>query len=141
MIWNLINTIIALGALIVALLIFWRTVKKDKSQKRELQRIRQKASLNHNYEKNPSPTVSRLHIINEGMSKARNITIHIDDKPIKEWEFCVSEDCNFTEIPAGNEVTVCVIAVAEMKARWEINITWDDDSGEPGHHEGYFEVF
>jgi len=140
MIWNLINTIIALGALIVALLIFWRTVKKDKSQERELQRIGQKALLIHDYEKNPSPTLSHLHIINEGMSKARNIGINIDLKPIKEWEFFVSEDCNFTEIPAGNEVTVRVIEVNQMKIRWEINITWDDDSGEPGHHEGYFEV-
>ena len=83
----------------------------------------------------------KLHIVNEGLAKARNIQIYIDDKPISEWEFCIKEDCNFAEIPPNNEVTIKVIEVMQMKSRWNIKVNWEDDSDDKGKHVGLFEVF
>ena len=141
MIWNLINSIIAFGALFIAWKSYKRNISLEEKHEKETLKFQQKALLTHWYEKNPSPTVSKLHIVNEGVSKARNVRIFIDDKPIIEWEFCVKEDYNFTEIPPTNEVTIRVIEVEQMKSRWDIKINWEDDSDEKGDYVGIIELF
>lgn len=139
MVWNIINTIIALSALLLALKSFQRDVYKEKKENDASERRSKKAILTHFYEKN-RPSFSKLHIINNGIAKGRDIVVYIDDAPIDMWEFAVSEDCKFSEIPPDNEVTIRIIEVDQMKTRYNLRITWNDDSGDIGNYDGFFEV-
>jgi len=145
--WLSMANIISIIAIIFSLIAFiksWRVKKRflEIEENRERDRLseKHKAKLTHSYERNLRK-FSKLHINNEGIAKASNIAVYIDDKPLKEWEYSINEDCNFNEIPPENKVTIRVITEDTMKSRWEIHITWEDDSGEPGNYEGFIEIF
>jgi hypothetical protein len=132
---------------------FWDMIKtviswivgffSKRNQEKIFKKHQKQASLVYKYEKNPAPTFDRLHIFNQGIGKARNIEVYIDNIPIKEWEYSIDEDCDFPEIPSFDEITVGIMDIedAAMKKRYTILIKWEDDSHEPGIREGIFEIY
>ena len=72
---------------------------------------------------------TRLYVINYGLAEARNVTVTLDKKPLAKHE--AGGDELASTIGPKSEVS-CILMTHMMCAPpFGIEITWEDDSGEP----------
>ena len=76
----------------------------------------------------------KLLIENIGNSEARNINIIMDGKPFDEHKAAVSGDGQINYIGAHSQATRLLAMTFACAPPFELEISWEDDSGEPGRY-------
>jgi len=132
--------IVSVVAVVISGIAFMKTKRTDKrlleiEEKREEDRnkLAQKAQLQARIVKYGHNS-HRLLIINNGEGEARNIGLKMDAKPFDDHFASVRNDSPAKIIGPHSEAT-CLLHIAdECAPPWKIEISWEDDSGEPGHY-------
>ena len=143
---SLIVSIIAVIISGIAVYISWRTQKRlvDIEDAREKDRLaeKKKANLTANIEK--EVLISRngrkqtnqhfLYIENSGNSEARNIKVNLDGKPLLEHSTILKNTEEITQVGPNSDFRYLLVLSMQGRPPSSIEITWEDDSGEPGKY-------
>jgi hypothetical protein len=99
-------------------------------QQRETDRLRQAKAAKLRADLRPTPQgCDRLYIFNSGDCEARNVTAVMDGKPITEHPASPRGE-EFPElIGPDSEVSYLLAWSRKTNPPYELEITWDDDSG------------
>lgn len=76
----------------------------------------------------------RLYICNRGQAEARNVKILMDGKPLLDHPVVPKGETLPDLIGPGAEISCCLAISFESPPPFEINITWEDNSGEQGFY-------
>jgi hypothetical protein len=146
---GVIGVVIAAGSLIVAIIALLKSLGAQKEanevqrrlvgieEKREIDREGQarKAVLRPSLRKTDKASY-RLQIANDGMEEARNVRVLLDGQPSSKHCTAVGGDT----IPAligPNSTVSCLLAVhMQCAPPFDIEISWEDDSGDAGSFKG-----
>jgi heme exporter protein D len=135
-----VGIIIAVGSLIVAivaLVVSSRTQKKlvQIEEQREADRLEKSKAAELSAEIRPTSRGSdRLFITNSGECEARNVEVRIGNKPLAEHPAAVKGEEIPKLIGPGSSVS-CLLAFSfGCGPPFELEITWDDDSGKGKHY-------
>lgn len=145
---NLANWLIPLVALILAGLSLWvsskgqkrqselqaRIVEIEQAREHERQRLAQRAILRAELIHEPygRSGTDKLRIYNGGDSEAREIVVKLDGKPIREHPAVVDVGTGINQVGPRSSVQYLVAMTYTTYPPWDLEITWTDDSGEPG---------
>jgi len=77
----------------------------------------------------------RLVVENTGDGEARNVNLKMDGKPFDEHRAAVSGDEKISCIGARSHATMLLALTLGCAPPFEMEISWDDDSGEAGHYQ------
>ena len=123
LIWEyIIENWIAITALVISLITFFRDVIKD-----FIKYIKEK-----NEAKKAKITISfindKLIISNKGIANAQNLKIYVDDEEIqKESVFSVfARDMDFSMLSSNNSYSIKCIKALNTKRNYKIKVIWDD---------------
>lgn len=76
----------------------------------------------------------RLFIVNTGQGTARNIAIALDGKPLLEHEAIPRGEQEAKAIGPESEISYCMATHMQCAPPFELEATWDDDSGQQGRY-------
>jgi hypothetical protein len=106
-------------------------------ENREADRIhhRRKASLRLDLRHTEQGSY-RLYVVNDGESQARNVSVLFEGSPIEDHCSGVQGSRLPADVGARSEVS-CLLAFSHQCAPpFPVELSWDDDSGEPGSYKG-----
>jgi len=76
----------------------------------------------------------RLFVLNTGSSPARNVTIMLDGKPLLEHDAVPRGEQEANLIGPESDVSYCIAPGSDCSPPFELEATWDDDSGQQGQY-------
>lgn len=76
----------------------------------------------------------RLVVRNSGQSTACNVTLALDGQPFTEHKATVRGEQEIREIGPESEISYCIVISNECKPPFDLEVTWDDDSGRKGQY-------
>jgi hypothetical protein len=76
----------------------------------------------------------RLFVTNTGQGTARNVTITLDGKPLLEHEAIPRGEQEARTIGPESEISYCMAICSGCTPPFELEATWDDDSGQQGRY-------
>jgi len=143
---SILSIVISAIAIIVAI---WTHSRSHKLQKRivNLEETRERDRLNTKQKANLTAQIKRektvrgievnnaefLVIENKGFAEARNITVKLDKKPLLEHK--VTADRKEVKIIGPqSQIQYRLLFTMQVYPPFEIDITWEDDSREPGKY-------
>jgi hypothetical protein len=132
---------LSLLAIIVSVLSWvtsWKTQKRlvviEESRERDRLRQTRKAKIRAELarEQRGDRIPERLRIYNDGESEAREVTIKLAGKPIREHRAVIDTRSEISQVGPRSCVQYMLALTHANFPPWGIEITWIDDSGEPG---------
>ena len=76
----------------------------------------------------------RLFVTNTGQGTARNVTITLDGKPLLEHDAIPRGEQQAKTIGPESEISYCMAICRGSSPPFELEATWDDDSGQQGSY-------
>ena len=76
----------------------------------------------------------RLVMMNTGQGTARNVTITLDGKPLLQHDAIPRGEQEAKLIGPESEVSYCMAICSGCHPPFELEATWDDDSGQQGRY-------
>ena len=76
----------------------------------------------------------RLFVTNTGQGTARNVTITMDGNPLLEHEAIPRGEQEAKTIGPESEISYCMAICIGRTPPFELEATWDDDSGQQGRY-------
>jgi hypothetical protein len=77
-----------------------------------------------------------MYLVNDGESQARNVSVIFEGIPVEEHCSAVQGSQLPCDVGPRSEVS-CLLAFSHQCAPpFPIELSWDDDSGEPGSYQG-----
>jgi hypothetical protein len=143
---SLIVSIVAVIISGIAVYISWRTQKRlvDIEDARELDRLaeKKKAYLTAKFTKEESSRsrTSRIYrkcyleVENKGLSEARNIKLVLDNKPVMEHSGILQTQSEVKQVGSESGFRYELAVTGGPKVPSKVEISWEDDSGEPGEY-------
>lgn len=137
---------LSLVVAVIALIISWRTQKRqvEIEEAREQDRLteKNKANLTAKFTKEESSRsrTSRIYrkcylvVENKGLSEARNIKLVLDNKPVMEHPGILKTQDEVKEVGPKSNFHYELAVTGGPKVPSKVEITWEDDSGEPGEY-------
>ncbi|HOD82971.1 MAG TPA: hypothetical protein PKG77_16245 [Phycisphaerae bacterium] len=74
----------------------------------------------------------RLFVLNTGQGTARNVTLMLDGKPLLEHDAVPRGEQEARTIGPDSDVSYCMAISSGCHPPFELEATWDDDSGQQG---------
>ncbi len=119
-----------------------RIVALEEAREKDRLAEKKKANLTANIEK--EVLISRngrkqtnqhfLYIENSGNSEARNIKVNLDGKPLLEHSTILKNTEEITQVGPNSDFRYLLVLSMQGRPPSSIEITWEDDSGEPGKY-------
>lgn len=141
---SLIVSILAVVISGIAVYISRRTQNRlvDIEDAREKDRLteKQKANLTARISREPltrgtrSATQYFLYIENSGSSEARDIKINLDGKPLLAHSSILENTEEVTQVGPNSYFRYLLVLSSKGRSPSNIEVTWEDDSGEPGKY-------
>ena len=137
-------TLLSLAALIVSIASGFATYRSSQKQNDLQERLlaleatRQKAAIRQSRQARLSARFDRighdwmLGFRNDGKSGASEIRITIDDQSVLEHPLVLHGSGEITELGSGAEAHSLIAPSMGMPDVYTVELTWRDDSGEPG---------
>jgi hypothetical protein len=127
-------SVIALGASI------WTTVTTKRHDSRLLQlehareadRVRETKSAKLIASMTRSAHSGRLRIINRGQAAARNVRVAVDGVSLDAHKLLRGLEHPVAVIGAGSTVEALLMTFDGMQGQYQLELVWDDESGQPG---------
>lgn len=123
LIWEyIIENWIAITALVISLITFFRDVIKDFIKYIKEKNEAKKAKITISY------INDKLIISNKGISNAQNLRIYVDNEEIQEKSvFSVfARDMDFSMLSPNNSYSIKHIKALNTKRNYKIKVIWDD---------------
>ncbi|MCK4627001.1 MAG: hypothetical protein KAV00_16935 [Phycisphaerae bacterium] len=76
----------------------------------------------------------RLFVVNTGQGTARNVAITLDGKPLLEHDAVPRGEQETKMIGPKSEISYCMAICRGCCPPFELDATWDDDSGQQGRY-------
>jgi hypothetical protein len=111
-----------------------RLLEIEEAREKERQQVTRKAQLSAHIEEYGRNS-HRLVIGNAGNAEARNISLVMDGKPFDEHQAAVSGEGKISRIGAHSSATRLLGITMGCAPPFELEISWDDDSGEKGSYQ------
>jgi len=113
-----------------------RVVKMEETREKDRIVEQKKASLTARIVREPGSRKMRdlLVIENLGPGEARNISAMLDGKPLLEHPAILQKERKLDKIGPRSEVRYLLVITMQTRPPFGIEITWEDDSGEPGKY-------
>lgn len=133
-------SLIAIVVSVAAWITSWKTQKRlvvieesrdrDRLKQTRKARIRVELAREHGEARVPE----RLRIYNDGESDARDLTIKLAGKPVHEHPAVIVTGSEISQVGPRSYVQYMVALTHANFPPWDIEVTWSDDSGEPGFY-------
>lgn len=111
-----------------------RLVEIEEARDQERKKTIKKAQLSAHIEEYGRNN-HRLVVENAGNAEARNINLTMDGKPFDEHQAAVSGEGKISRIGAHSQATRLLALTMRCAPPFELEIAWDDDSGEKGSYQ------
>ena len=146
---GIVGVVIGAGSLAVAIIALRKSLGAQKEankvqlrlveieEQREVERISQakRAILRPSLRKTDKASY-RLCIVNEGMAEARDVRVQLDGQPLDTHCTAVGRD-TIPAIIGPNSMVSCLLAIhMQCAPPFDIEISWEDDSGDLGSFKG-----
>ncbi len=103
-----------------------RMLALEEAREKDRRLAKQKAELSATLDRD------RLHIENNGPSEAREVTVLLDGQPVLQHPAVVQRQKEVRQLGPGSCCHYFLGISSQTAAPRRIEITWSDDSGEPG---------
>ena len=127
-------SVISIGIAGIAIYTSWRTKKRqveiEEIRERDRQKEMRKADLVARLKDDNGRDL--LVIENKGPAEAREIAILLNGKPLSEYQGFVRDQTEIRKVGPYSSFHYLMALCFGMEISFEITITWNDDSGEPG---------
>ncbi|HUU30088.1 MAG TPA: hypothetical protein VM123_19965 [archaeon] len=140
---SIIGLLLSLSAIAVSIWAYSKSSKTEKKlleieEAREEDRIKQSkkailmAIIDHEYHRNF--TSFTLQIKNEGEAEARDVCVKLDEMPLLEHPVIPKTIEEIKQIGPKSVIRYRMAITRGYRKNFEVEITWADDSGEPGFY-------